>query len=107
MATGAAPFRVVVVFVPVIFPVKWLKVLESISSTLRNGHNVVYLPPVLGHLSKRTPRHTGTADIFAEGFVPRFRLPFSPDQFHDVGRKRCACCCRVSLPILVSAGPFA
>jgi len=70
--------RIVVAFVPVVFPLQRLQIAEIVSSTLCNGLDVIDFPPQLFRFSVPAPLHTCSADIFAEARIRGLRSSLLP-----------------------------
>ena len=77
----ARPGWVVVSFVAIVFPLKWLQVGKVVRAALVEGPHVVNFPaPLFGSTVSR-PLHGGPAHVLSEPHV-RLRSPLGPDGFN-------------------------
>jgi hypothetical protein len=91
----------------IVFPVKGLKIMEVIFSSLGNRHYMIYFPTELAILAKGRFNHQSTASIFPE-FIrirSRYGLRFSPNGFNNGGSEWLANFIRIPFPFHVQL-PF-
>jgi len=105
---NANPIGVIISLSFIVFPVKGLKIMEVIFSSLGNRQYMIYFPTELAILAKGRFNHQSTASIFPEFIRIRsnYGLSFCPNGFNNGGFKWLAKFIRIPFPLHVQLPLF-
>jgi len=97
---NANPIRMIISLAFIVFPVKGLKVMEVIFSSLGNRQNMINFPTELAILAKGRFNHQGAAIILPEFIWIRsnYGVSFSPNSLNNGGSKSLAKFIRIPFP---------